>query len=66
MKTDTAHDRFEVRITVDPSDIDQFGHVNNSVYLRWVQEAAIAHWLAVAQAADQESLFWVVVRHEID
>lgn len=42
------------------------GHVNNVVYLRWVQEAATAHWTAIAPMADQEALGWVVVRHEID
>ncbi len=59
-------DRFHIRITVEPSDIDEQDHVNNIVYLRWVQEVAIAHWRAAAPAAAQESLFWVVVRHEID
>lgn len=42
------------------------GHVNNVVYLRWVQEAATAHWTAAASPEDQASLVWVVVRHEID
>lgn len=40
--------------------------MNNVVYLRWVQEAAVAHWSAAAPAADQAKLRWVVVRHEID
>jgi len=42
------------------------GHVNNVVFLRWVQDAAVAHWFAKATQEDQESLFWVVLRHEID
>ena len=42
------------------------GHVNNVVYVRWVQDVAVAHWRAVASAADQEKLLWIVVRHEID
>jgi acyl-CoA thioester hydrolase len=53
-------------IAVEPADIDGLGHVNNVVYLRWVQDIAIAHWKAVASAADQEKLLWIVVRHEID
>lgn len=57
---------FEMAIAVEPSDIDGLGHVNNVVYLRWVQDIAIAHWKAVASAADQEKLLWVVLRHEID
>ena len=59
-------DRFEIDIAVEPADIDPLGHVNNVVYLRWVQDAAIAHWQAAASAEDQEALLWVVVRHEID
>ena len=59
-------ERFELRFRVLPADIDALGHVNNVVYLRWVQEAAVAHWRAAAAPADQEVLAWVVVRHEID
>lgn len=57
---------FEIAIRVEPADIDEVGHVNNVTYVRWVQEAAVAHWKAAAPPADQERLVWVVVRHEID
>jgi acyl-CoA thioester hydrolase len=57
---------FELQIAVAPADIDELGHVNNVTYLRWVQDAAVAHWRATAPAADQAKLFWLVVRHEID
>jgi len=61
-----AAGRFELRVSVRPDDIDQLGHVNNLVYLRWVQDVAIAHWTAAADAADQAALYWVIARHEID
>ncbi len=57
---------YELLLEVLPGDIDQLNHVNNVVYLRWVQEAAVAHWTAAAPAQAQATLFWVVVRHEID
>jgi acyl-CoA thioester hydrolase len=57
---------YELNITVDPADIDELGHVNNVVYLRWIQDAAVAHWQATAPAQDQAELYWVVTRHEID
>jgi acyl-CoA thioester hydrolase len=60
------HAPYEIAIAVLPGDIDQLNHVNNTVYLRWVQDAAVAHWAAAAPAQAQEDLFWVVVRHEID
>ena len=36
------------------------------MYLRWVQEVAIAHWKAVASPQAQQAIGWVVLRHEID
>jgi acyl-CoA thioester hydrolase len=53
-------------VRVDPVDIDALGHVNNIVYLRWVQDVAKAHWFAAAPPEDQAGLVWMVVRHEID
>ncbi|MGP8243941.1 MAG: acyl-CoA thioesterase [Bryobacteraceae bacterium] len=53
---------FELTIPVEPADIDALGHVNNVAYLRWVQDAAVAHWRAIASAEDQARLLWVVVR----
>ena len=40
-------DPFYIEITVQPDDIDGFGHVNNAVYLRWLTECAWAHSAAV-------------------
>ena len=57
---------FEQTVRVEPADIDTLGHVNNIVYLRWVQDVAAAHWFAAAPAEDQAGLVWMVVRHEID
>ena len=66
MTTDLAQEKFAIAIEINSDDIDQLGHVNNVVYLRWVQDAAVAHWQAAASAEDQAALFWVVARHEID
>jgi acyl-CoA thioester hydrolase len=56
----------EVPLVANAEDIDELGHVNNIVYLRWVQEAAMAHWRALAPREAQAALAWVVLRHEID
>jgi acyl-CoA thioester hydrolase len=58
--------RFSQSFTAEPHHIDELGHVNNSVWVQWVQEMATAHWSAVADPAHQEQYFWVVIRHEID
>ena len=57
---------FEIDIRVQPEDIDGLGHVNNVVYLRWMQDAAAAHWGARAGPELQTQVIWVVTRHEID
>lgn len=49
-----------------PEHIDELGHVNNTVWVQWIQDMATAHWDAVARAQDRAAFFWVVVRHEID
>ena len=57
---------FEKTVSVSPEDIDEQNHVNNTVYLRWVQDVATAHWQTVASGEAQASIGWVVLRHEID
>ncbi|PTS88664.1 thioesterase [Sphingomonas sp. HMWF008] len=57
---------FTRRFTATPADIDELGHVNNAVWVRWIQELAVAHWAAVASAEQQMAYVWVVTRHEID
>ncbi len=49
-----------------PADIDENGHVNNVVYLRWAQELAIAHWQARAPDQAKAQWAWVVLRQEVD
>ena len=59
-------ERYELPIAVLPDDIDDLGHVNNVVYLRWVQDVAIAHWSTAATPEQQSEVAWVAVRHESD
>jgi acyl-CoA thioester hydrolase len=66
MPIDPSAEKFEQPITILPQDIDLYDHVNNVVYLRWVQEVSTSHWMAAATEAQKESIGWVVVRHEID
>ncbi len=56
---------FKTAIQVLPEDIDDLGHVNNVVYVRWAQEVAFRHWSCYAgDLAD--TYLWVVLRHELD
>ena len=38
---------FTVEATAELDDLDHFGHVNNAVYLRWLERAAWAHSASV-------------------
>jgi acyl-CoA thioester hydrolase len=58
--------RYAKDFTARPEHIDELGHVNNAVWVQWIQDLATAHWDAAARAQDQAAYFWVVVRHEID
>ena len=57
---------FEMTLTALPEHIDELGHVNNAVWVQWIQQVAVAHWYSVADPAHNDAYFWVVVRHEID
>ena len=57
---------FTRTFTAQPADIDELGHVNNAVWVRWVQDMATAHWEAQALPEHIAAYIWVVVRHEID
>ena len=53
-------------IKVTPQDLDALNHVNNIVYLRYVQEAASGHWTSSVSEENVAQIIWVVRRHEID
>jgi len=64
--TDRPPSRFTQSFNVQDADIDELGHVNNVVYVGWIQDIAGAHWQHAAPPALQTDVVWVVVRHEID
>ena len=58
--------RFALSFTARPEHIDELGHVNNTVWVDWIQQIAVAHWEGAAAPEHQARYFWVVTRHEID
>ena len=58
--------RHTLTFTALPQHIDELGHVNNTVWVDWIQQIATAHWAAVASAEHQAQYIWVVTRHQID
>jgi acyl-CoA thioester hydrolase len=55
--------------TVADHDIDALGHANNVSFIRWINDAAIAHSTQVGfgiEACLQAGLVWVVRRHDVE
>ncbi|HET6425497.1 MAG TPA: acyl-CoA thioesterase [Planctomycetaceae bacterium] len=60
---------FELVREIRPEDIDGLGHVNNLVYLKWMQSAAMAHSTEQGWSADRYQELkagWVVRSHFIE
>jgi acyl-CoA thioester hydrolase len=60
---------FFYEVEVVGTDIDNLGHASNLVYLRWIQDAALAHSTALGfseRAYLARGQVWVVRKHEIE
>lgn len=57
---------YQTEITVTSTAIDNLNHVNNVVYLQWVQDVAEQHWKASTNSALRQKLAWIVVNHFIE
>jgi acyl-CoA thioester hydrolase len=58
--------RFTKTFTAAPEHIDVMDHVNNAVWVQWIQDMATEHWDAAARPEDRDAFVWLVIRHEID
>jgi acyl-CoA thioester hydrolase len=58
--------RFAMTFTALPEHIDENGHVNNTVWLKWMEDLATTHWLRDAAPEHVAAYAWFVLRHEID
>lgn len=56
---------FRHPVAIETADIDHLGHVNNAVYLKWVQEAVVDYWRSVAPPEAVAGHLWVALKHEI-
>jgi acyl-CoA thioester hydrolase len=57
---------FTVNIEINKEDIDNLNHVNNAVYVKWMDEVARKHWDYLTKDNPFNDYIWVVSRHEID
>lgn len=67
MKPQNAIYRYAIQVT--EMSIDRLQHVNNREYLRWMEEAAIAHARECGmsiEALEQKNRIWVVRQHWVE
>lgn len=57
---------YQKQIEVLAEHIDRLNHVNNVVYLQWVQEMAGEHWKSKSNATFDAAYFWIVIDHFIE
>lgn len=57
---------FTKTITACPEHIDELDHVNNAVWVQWMEQVSVEHWRRDADPAHVDAYIWVVTRHEID
>ena len=53
-------------LIVDKGHLDALQHVNNVVYLQWVNDVSEKHWNILSSEELRKKYFWVVLRHELD
>ena len=51
---------------VEANHLDALNHVNNVVYLQWVNDISEKHWEILSNELLNSKYFWVCLRHEID
>ena len=57
---------FEYRLIVQQEHLDDLQHVNNVVYVQFMQDVAGRHWNSKVVKADADQVIWMVRKHEIE
>ena len=57
---------YTYNLTVKALDIDALNHVNNVIYLQWINDISILHWNSLSNESINKKYIWVASRHEID
>ena len=57
---------YKHQLKVSKNDIDELNHVNNVVYLQWVNDVSALHWNSLSNDELNNKYIWVASRHEID
>src|SRR6516164_3158982 len=63
---DLKHNHFSMMIRVEEQHLDDLNHVNNVIYVQWMQDIAAQHWNTYVSERLKEEVLWMIKRHEID
>lgn len=55
----------EKEIIISKNDLDDLNHVNNVIYIHWVQEIAKEHWKSLVSNEIIKNYYWVLLEHQI-
>jgi len=61
-----TNNHYKKTIIVLSEHLDDINHVNNVVYVQWMQDIAVEHWNSVATDTLKQELLWMIKRHEVD
>jgi acyl-CoA thioester hydrolase len=62
----TTPKRFTITVEVRFRDVDVLGHVNNAVYLTYMESARMAWWFQVTRQRDLRDIGVILARAEVD
>ncbi len=58
--------KYSISAVVSNAHLDEQKHVNNVVYVQWIQDVAVSHWQNLVSQEIQDRFTWFLLRHEID
>ncbi len=68
MENHPANPIYTYQFTVPSAAVDQNGHVNNVMYVQWMQDIAVRHYDFIGGTAPMQAVgaTWVVREHKIE
>lgn len=59
---------FTIQFTVPDTAVDPIGHVNNVIYVQWLQDIAVSHYEFIGGRSPMQAAggIWVVREHRIE
>lgn len=57
---------YQDSIIVSKEHIDNLNHVNNVVYVQWINDISEKHWKTISTPDINSKYLWVVLKHEVD